>query len=395
VTVAVEIAGVVLILLSGLALVPSAVFALECVLALLPDRERATAGRPGTSVVIVPAHDEEAGIAATLESLSRGLGEGQRILVVADNCSDRTAEIARARGAEAIEREDPERRGKGYAIVFGLDHLAPSPPDAVVIVDADCRIEGASLSTLAAVALERGLPVQADYVLAPPERPTPVSVVSGLAVLVKNVVRPRGLRRLGLPCVLTGSGMAFPWDVIRRAPPAGAYLVEDMLIGIELLRLGYPPTSTSLARVTSVLPDLDDAARTQRRRWEHGHLSTLLRYGPLLVLEGIRERSLDRLALGLDLSVPPLALLVMTLATTSAMGSCLYVLGGTPLPGVISAAGLALVGGAVLSAWAAFARRTLPLHLLLFVPLYVAWKIPLYLAFLLRRRASTWERTRR
>ena len=169
--------------------------------------------------------------------------------MVADNCSDDTASLAAQSGAEVIERQDAERRGKGYALAYGLDHLAKRPPDVVIIVDADCLVSEGSLGLLARQAQQHSRPVQADYVLTPPQRPQGLAVVSALAFLVKNRVRPRGLAALGLPCALTGTGMAFTWDVIRKAPPTDDNLVEDMVMGLALARLGHAPMLCPEARV--------------------------------------------------------------------------------------------------------------------------------------------------
>src|SRR5580704_15835042 len=90
--------------------------------------------------VLVPAHNEGTGLLPTLEDIKRQLQPGDRILVVADNCTDDTATIARTAGAEVIERHDPDRRGKGYALDFGIQHLSATPPDILIMIDADCRI---------------------------------------------------------------------------------------------------------------------------------------------------------------------------------------------------------------------------------------------------------------
>jgi hypothetical protein len=133
----------------------------------------------------------------------------------------------------------------------------------------------------------------------------------------------------------------------------------------------------------------------QRRRWEHGQMATALRYGPRLVAASLRRGRPGLLALGLDLLVPPLALLVtgLVLALLLALGAAY--LGATPLPAVMLAGGLGAVAFAVFTSWAAFARRTLPFRYLLAIPFYLLWKIPIYAAFFLRRRQSSWERTRR
>ena len=99
--------------------------------------------------ILVPAHNESAVIADTLASLLPQLAEGDRLLVVADNCTDDTAGIAMAAGSEVIKRTDSERRGKGYALDYGVRHLAQKPPEVLIIVDADCRVTAQTIEWLA------------------------------------------------------------------------------------------------------------------------------------------------------------------------------------------------------------------------------------------------------
>ncbi len=375
--------------------VPAWIFFAECVAALLPGGPQPVARqgpRPRT-VVLVPAHDEEDGLGATLDALKPQIGPGDRICVVADNCTDQTASVARASKVEVFERHDTERRGKGFAIVFGLEQLAVDPPEVVVIVDADCRLESGAIEIVARLARERQRPVQAEYLLASPKN-SPGSVVSALAFLVRNRVRPRGLARFGLPAQLTGSGMAFPWDVIRSAPATGGYLVEDMLIGVELALLGKAPLHCAEAQVTSVLPDESKAALKQRKRWEHGTMQTLLQQAPRLFGRAVRRGDLDAFALGLDLIVPPLAFLVILLGLATSTTLVAALLGASWGPFGTLLAAFCAVSLGVLLAWGAYGRQTIAAGQLLAIPLYVFWKIPVYLSFLTRRQA-TWERTDR
>ena len=100
----------------------------------------------------MPAHNESAAIAATLEDIKAQLRAGDRLLVVADNCTDDTAAVARLSGAEVVERQDSERIGKGYALDWGLRHLDKDPPDVVVMIDADCRLAEGAIDRLTAPA---------------------------------------------------------------------------------------------------------------------------------------------------------------------------------------------------------------------------------------------------
>ena len=146
--------------------------------------------------VVVPAHNESEGLVPTLQDIKAQLGPRDLLVVIADNCTDDTASIARAAGAEVIERNDPVRRGKGYALDFGIRHLATEPPDVVVFVDADCRIGPKVLSRLAWTAWSSGRAVQARYIMNTPAPSAVRDRVTSFAWLLKNHIRPLGLRAL-------------------------------------------------------------------------------------------------------------------------------------------------------------------------------------------------------
>jgi cellulose synthase/poly-beta-1,6-N-acetylglucosamine synthase-like glycosyltransferase len=385
--------------LTALCCIPAATFVAEVLVGAPPPRRRAppSRGHLPRTVILVPAHNEQAVITATLDNLQGELSEQVSLLVVADNCEDDTPALAERAGARVVRRTDPTRRGKGYAIEFGLNELAKDPPEIVIVVDADCRVDPGSIAILAERARETGRPVQAEYLILPP-RLEPRTAVNALAFLIKNRVRPLGLARLGLPCQLTGSGMAFPWDVIRKAPPGGAYLVEDMLMGIELARLGYPPLFCPEARIKSELPSRAQAQAGQRRRWEHGHIATLIDHGPKLLVEGVRRGDPNLVALGLDLLVPPLTLLLFGLCVMLGLNALLSLgfgvgLGAGPL--YLSLGAVAAVGASVLLAWLTQGRELVPLRYAFLVPGYMLWKLPLYVAFAARRKQATWEQTER
>ncbi len=368
----------------------------ECIAALFPPPSLVSQHHwQDTNVaVLVPAHNEERGILATLVGLSAALKKQDRLVVIADNCSDATAEVARKVGAIVIERDNLTHVGKGYALDYGLRFLETDPPDAVIIVDADCQVEPGVIATLSqrAIAMER--PMQATYLMDKPSHPTPKHSISAFAFKVKNLVRPSGLVRLGLPCLLTGTGMAFPWSVIRLADWANGHIVEDMKLGLDLTIAGYPPVFCPDVTVTGCLPQYDRTAETQRTRWEHGHLQSILTYVPVLVKASLQKRRIDLLALAVDLCVPPLSLLVVLWIgfALSSLGAAF--LGASWVSvGVLALAGLVLMS-AILVAWAKFGRVDLPLRELLTVPLYILWKVPLYLKFLIRPQKA-WVRTER
>ncbi len=379
-------------------MIPVAVIFIECIAALFPSRKagwdtEVEVTQPRVAI-LVPAYNEASGIGATIETLLPQLTDRDRLVVIADNCTDETAAIASKLGATVIERQDRDRKGKGYALDYGIKFLEYDPPDVVIIVDADSIVCEGAIKKIAALAATAKLPVQSLYLMEKPPHPKPKDGVSALAFTVKNLVRLRGLTQLRLPCLLTGTGMAFPWFVIRQAPLASGNIVEDMQLGIDLAIAGYATIFCEEAKVIGRLPQQEQAAKKQRKRWEHGHLQTSLTQVPRLLKASIIKRRVDLFVMAVDFLVPPLSLLV---------GIWGVMLGGALLTFWWSGAwvGAVLLGiegvfllVAIMAAWAKFGRTDLPLLTLLSVPFYILWKIPLYLGFLVQPQTK-WNRTQR
>jgi cellulose synthase/poly-beta-1,6-N-acetylglucosamine synthase-like glycosyltransferase len=362
--------NVCLTIVASILLVPVAVFCGECGLALLRKRRsqpRPLSDRPSV-VVLMPAHNEEVGIGASIKSVAAQLTDRDRLVVIADNCTDHTAAVARELGAVVIERVDADRRGKGYALDFGLRFIQVKPPEVVIVMDADCTPEQGMIDALARQADTTGRPAQAIYLMEHPAQPSARDLVSALAFMVKNQVRPTGVTRLGLPCLLTGTGMAFPWNIIRDAKLASGNIVEDMQLGVDLTLAGRAPRLCETARVTGRLPEHASASAAQRRRWEHGHLQTLLTQVPRLAIRSIFKLNLGAMAIALDLAVPPLSLLVACVLAGSLVMSVAAVLGTSWNPAIALASGAAAIGISVIAAWAKFGRSHLPLRALVAAP---------------------------
>ncbi|MBD2088434.1 glycosyltransferase family 2 protein [Microcoleus sp. FACHB-1515] len=387
--------NVLLFALAVVLFIPIAVLFGECMAALWPLRHSpaSSSSRPRIAVLI-PAHNEAIEIRRTLEALQPQLTDADQLLVVADNCTDDTAAIARHCGATVIERQSIDQRGKGYALDFGLSALETNPPDVVVTVDADCWVHDGAIDQIARQAAVAQRPIQALYLMEQPARPSSKDAVSALAFLVKNLVRPAGLAQFGLPCALTGTGMAFPWKTIRGAALASGNIVEDMQLGLDLAIAHAAPQFCPTARVTGRLPQASQAAKTQRTRWEHGHIQTLVKQVPRLIAQAIAQKRFDLLAIALDLSVPPLSLLVMLWAAGFGLAVIGVWFGASRWPAIALGVGGLLILMAIVSAWAKHGRTTISGRTLLAVPFYVLWKIPLYFALLVRPQTQ-WVRTER
>jgi cellulose synthase/poly-beta-1,6-N-acetylglucosamine synthase-like glycosyltransferase len=358
------------------------------------DTARPEEGERRPIAVLMPAHNESPVIAAAIQSVLRQLAVEDRLVVIADNCSDNTAAIAAAEGAEVVVRTDVARRGKGYALDFGVRHLESKPPDVILIVDADCHVSPGAVDHLVRLCCGTNRPVQAIYLMqAGPEARLNMRIAE-FAWLVKNKVRPLGLHRLGLPCQLTGTGMAFPWGHLSKALLATGHIVEDLKLGLELARAGAAPMLCPQALVTSNFPTSAEGIKGQRTRWEHGHLGVILSDAPRLFLDGARRRSAGLLALALDLCVPPTALLALLVAAIWAGCAILFYLTAAAWPlALASLAGL-LMAASVLMSWRAYGRHIMTLGTLLLSIIYPLWKIPLYLRFLVARQVD-WVRSKR
>ena len=376
-------------------LLPSVVLFAQVLLACLPARPQpaASARRPRVAV-LVPAHNEASIITSTLASVGAQMRVHDRLLVVADNCSDDTAQLARRAGAEVVERHNDQLRGKGYALDFGVRHLAQDPPEVVIIVDADCLVGDGAIDLLARRCLEAARPVQALYLMHAPAGAGLKVQIAEFAWRVKNLVRPRGWACLGWPCQLMGAGMAFSWRDLAAVDLANGHLVEDLKLGLDLCRAGKPPLFCPAAQVTSEFPLSQEGLSSQRTRWEHGHLGVIVAQVPSLLVGALARRNWPLLAMALDLMVPPLALLVLALIVV--VGACWLaaLLFGITAPAWIATAALAMLGGAVLLAWWRFSRELIPFSVLLYAPFYAARKIPLYLGFLIKRQVE-WVRSKR
>lgn len=372
-------------------------FSLEILFGLAPLRSAATAADPARAIALIPAHNEAASIKATIRTILAEKADWLTVLVVADNCEDDTANLARSVGATAIERSDFERRGKGFALAFGRDHIAALPsdqqPEVVIVVDADCTMLPTDMATLAHHVVRHQAPAQARNLLRSTAGDSPMQQISNFAMLVKNLVRARGLYRIGGGIPLFGTGMAFPWSLFRNAHLATDAIVEDMQLALDLARSDVRVHFVDNARIESD-PAADKDMLAQRGRWEHGFIGTALGQAVPMLGNGLAAGSGHRIALGLHLMVPPLALL-LTIGFVSVLATLAFgLLAGSFLPLILTSVTIALALTAVVCAWWSNGRAVLRPSAAIRAPGYIMAKLPLYVGFF-KKRQTGWNRSRR
>jgi cellulose synthase/poly-beta-1,6-N-acetylglucosamine synthase-like glycosyltransferase len=384
---------------SVIAALPIAVFLCETIAAMsageaarAPPSSQATRGRVG---VLIPAHDEEDTLPAMIPKILPQLRGTDRLLVVADNCSDRTAVLAEDLGAEVVVRTDPANRGKGFALDRGIRHFAGDPPEIIVVIDADCALADFAIDRLAETCRATNRPVQALNLMLSGPGATQATRLREFAWRVKNSIRPRGLSAVGLPCQLTGTGMAFPWQLIAGANLATGALVEDLKLGLELAAEGYPPVFCAAALVTSEFPATDEGSRSQRLRWERGHLGLIATEIPSFLVRAIRDRNVSLFVLALDAAVPPLSLLSMTVLFFLLLSAVAWRMGMGSTAFAISLAATVGLTTATFGCWLKVGRDLLPPMSVFSLAAAILAKIPFYCAILIKRNRYGWVRTDR
>jgi len=379
--------AMVLLILAGF-------FLLEVFGALMPSPGRPQIDAKWKQVcVVIPAHNEGEGVVPTIKDAFGQLKADDRVIVVADNCSDNSADVARAAGAECLERHDEKNRGKGYALQYALDELRDEPPTAIFFVDADCRLGSDTIALTVNAALQAERPAQALYLMLAPKGAGLRAQVSEFAWCVINEVRMKGLFRLFDTTRLTGAGMVLPWSIAKTLHVGSGEIVEDLSLSLVLTRKKQAPIMVSEAIVTSEFPTEERAAAKQRARWEHGSLSLARRNLSGLFFSSVAKADIRLSAMALDLAIPPLTLFG-ALLVGSFLASMLLMVAGIKMPFWLTSTALVFFCLGVTVAWLRFGREALPPSALKGLFGYVLSKRNVY-GEEARQSTKTWTRTAR
>ncbi|MET0911641.1 MAG: glycosyltransferase family 2 protein [Ilumatobacteraceae bacterium] len=365
------------------------------------DPARANRSEPTRFAVCVPAHDEAANIADTVDALvaQQYPAEHFAVHVVADNCSDATASIAAERGATVHVRTDSENPGKGAALNWLTERLRTDSVDVVVIVDADTVADPEFLRALDRSFASGTMVAQAYYGVRDPGTSSTVGLRFA-ALACRHHLRPLARNALGASSGLYGNGMAFRTDVLRHRRWSN-HLIEDAEFQMELLLAGQRVVYVPDAKVLAEMPSSLEAARSQSERWELGRAQLVRRFVPRLAARLMRGGPLPRRAYAdaiADHLVPPLslqALIDVTALGVSAGATLLVPKRGLRLALVASALSCAILVGHVLVGLRLVQAPAAVYRSLRSAPGIVLWKV-LLLARIARRPADVaWMRTTR
>ncbi len=357
-------------------------------------RRVAQSGLSTRFVVLIPAHDEQAGISATLASLASSCypSDNVRIVVIADNCTDRTAGRARDAGAEVWERNDSAKRGKGFALIWALQRLQVErgDSDAVVVLDADCLVSSNMLGAMDARMRGGARAVQVRYMVGNPSA-SHASALRYAAFALMDTVRPMGKQRLGLSCGLFGTGMGFTTDLLERAPWTATGLVEDFEYHMRLVDSGERAEFAAEAWISSAMPVSFGQSSDQQARWEQGKLQLIRRWSPRLLGTGLAQGDVVRVHAALEHLVPPQSLIAAGSAGSALAGAML----GSRRLLSLSLATLAAQLVFVLAGLRLVGAPARVYRALLLAPALIVRKLLLYARLLGGRGPKSWVRTAR
>ena len=356
---------------------------------LLPYRQRKTDNSTCQHIaVIIPAHNEENGISACVQSLLVcDQPQGQySIYVIADNCTDNTAELAKKAGANVIVRHNPDERGKGYALDYAFQQLENTNIDAFLIIDADTIVEQNFITACEMVFNSGADALQCRYTVHNPEASLRTHLMH-IALLAFNVLRPRGRDRWNLSVGISGNGFGLTKQTLQQVPYSARSVVEDLEYHLKLVQADIKVQFVDTTTVRADMPTGKKGTDTQRTRWEGGRFRMIREYIPYL-LSSIFKGQFRLIEPLLELLLLPLALHVFLLLITLALPFYLtqiYALIGLTIV-FIHVFGALWVGGGTWKDVAVLAS----------VPFYILWKLMLMPRLLkAARKDMEWKRTER
>ncbi len=368
--------------------------------ALFGRRTTPRTGQPQTRfAILVPAHNEERLLPELLASLRAQAYPSNllRVFVVADNCTDRTAEIARQGGATAFERQNQLQVGKGYALNWLLEQITAAVGqdafDAFVIFDADTIADAHFLEVMDAHLHAGENAIQGYYAVRDPGQSWGVALrYAALAVL--HYLRPLGRGRFGGSAGLKGNGMCFRASLYRWKPWSGS-VTEDIEYHMALLLEGQRVNFAPDARLEAEMPGTLKSSTTQNVRWESGRLQAARVYVPRLLARLAKGQPFLYLDAVMEHLIPPTAMVILGVAVCLLLGGLVGWLGGG---WTLLQVGLGLLVGLALYIACGLAMVKAPAKVwlsLLYAPFYALWKMVLLVKMILGRQKQGWVRTQR
>ena len=279
-------------LLALLVFVTAAYRALLTVAFLIERRRRAQPPRAEVALrfaTLIPAHDEILLVGASIDSVRRAYAnaDGCDVYVIADNCSDATAQVAAHHGAKVLVRQEPQR-GKGWALDWAVSQIDLRAYDAVAVIDADNLVDPDFFREMTRRLADGARVLQGYDGIANPEE-SPLTRLISITSVMKNLLYNGGKAALGLSPHLMGTGMVFRAETLAAHGWRSHSIVENIEQSLLLLLAGERIEHVPEARVYAQEAATFEQALSQRQRWASGQ-AALSRRALHTVARGITTR---------------------------------------------------------------------------------------------------------
>lgn len=232
-------------------------------------------------MAIIPAHNEESVIGNLIESLKKQdyPKELYDIYVIADNCTDKTAQIAKNLGAIVYERFDEKNKTKGHALNWFLGQKIEenAPYDAFCVFDADNIVDEKFIKSMNKKLCQGEDVVQGYRDI---KNPTDSWVSAGYAIFYWTMNRFYHLARynLGLSPLINGTGFMVKFDVVKPNGWDTQTLTEDIEFSLKRIIAGKKLGWSTEAIVYDEQPVGFKQSWSQRSRWTVGHMQCIQNY---------------------------------------------------------------------------------------------------------------------
>jgi cellulose synthase/poly-beta-1,6-N-acetylglucosamine synthase-like glycosyltransferase len=348
-------------------------------------------------MLLIPAHNEQAVIGRMLESVKKANYDSNlfKVMVIADNCTDNTAEIAAEHKIEALIREEPARRGKGFAIEWALRKIDLDDFDAVVIADADNLIDPAFFHGLNEVIAAGGEAIQCNNCLANPEE-TSFTKIIHLSRTINNELYHHAKHKLGLSAYLMGNGMCFTTRILKKYGWGAGTIAEDYEYYAKLVEHNILIGFAANARLFHQESRGVRHATNQRLRWSSGRFQVARLFGIGLLKKGLREKNFRIVDASFALILPNLSLMVNMTFVTMLLLVLLYPV--YPMPFLVYLSTLLLflefayfLAGVYLTKMSIWKFACA----LAYSPVFLLWKGGIDIIGILGRKIGQWGRAER
>ena len=350
--------------------------------------------------IVIPAHNESTLIEKTLRSVldvdyPKNLFD---IYVIADNCSDNTADIARKMRTHCLERNDELRLGKGYALQWFFEYSVDNnfPHDVFLVVDADSIVSKNILRSMNRKFCNGIHALTSRYEVLKPEKSV-TSSISFFSFLLRNL-RCNGLDFLGGSAQLLGNGMGFTMELIRKYGWRATSITEDReqwaILHLKDISVGF----INDAAVYAAMPDTFENYRVPRARWDIGTFEVSKKYFIPFLKVFLKKKNLASFAMLIELLTPPFTyflfiniifFLITIFASIQLESKGMYL-------NVIWTVNISLV---LLSVFMALIKSNatyiLYRNITFYLPFFVIWRIWNLVTEYLKNHGKKWIRSRR